>query len=80
MNILSAIYSGTQGLLKAKENSDIRAGRIVQMAHSPEAQENLGSDLVGLELDKAASKASARVVRVSDEIMAELTKIAISKK
>lgn len=80
MNILSAIYSGTRGLLQAKENTDIRAGRIAQMAHSQDSQQSVGADLVGLEIDKASSKASARVVKVSDEIMKELTQIAIRKR
>lgn len=80
MNILSAIYSGTNGLMKAKENMDLRAGRISQLSHSVEAQEHLAEDLVGLEIDKAQAKASANVVRVSDQILSELTQLAVSSK
>lgn len=79
MNILGALYAGRQGILRAKESNDIRSGRLVQLAHNPEAQEKLGEDLVGMELDKAQVKASARVIKVSDEIFREISQIGEKK-
>lgn len=79
MNILGALYAGTQGILKAKESMDLRAGRIAQIGSSAEAQEALAEDLVGMELDEAQVKASSRVIQVSSEIFHQITHLGENK-
>ena len=72
MGVLSAIFNGSQGFLKAAESAAARSSRIAEFAHEPEAQEKIAEDLVGLQMDVAAAKANLKVARVSDELMREL--------
>jgi len=74
MNILGALYAGKAGILRAKENIDLRAGRISQVGWNENAQEELGKDLVENEIDKVAVQANTRVIQVGDDIMKEFIK------
>lgn len=78
MNIMSAIYSGQSGLLKAKESMDIRASRISQSAFDEDAAEKLPEDIIGMTIDKTAAQANMQTIRVSDQIFQGL--LTITKK
>ncbi len=79
MNILSAIYAGKTGFLKAGESMAQKAGRMAQVSHSEEAQEHLAEDLVGMKLDSIQAKASGKVVKIADNLLNELVQDVIKR-
>lgn len=71
MNILSAIYAGQTGFLKAGQQLAQKASRLSNLSSSQESQERAAEDLAGMALDKAQAKASLSVTRVADQVLQE---------
>ncbi|MDB5038192.1 MAG: hypothetical protein JWQ35_1720 [Bacteriovoracaceae bacterium] len=69
MNILSAIFSGQTGFLKATESIADRASRIADPTKEVSAE-----DIVGIETDKSYAKANANVITISSNLMSEFIK------
>jgi hypothetical protein len=76
VNILSAIYAGQAGFLRATESLARRAGNIAQSA--PES-ETLPEDLVGMQVDKAVAEANLSTVKVASSLMSEFIKDTLKK-
>lgn len=74
MNILSAIFAGQTGFLKASESFAKRAASISNGFTEVNADEKIVENLVGMELDKTSAKANLRTISVSGEILGELVK------
>ena len=79
MNILSAIYSGKTGFLKAADAMSQKADRISKFSASEESQENLPQDLVGMKVDKITAEANLRSLKISDDLLSELIQIRMKK-
>ena len=82
MNILSAIYSGQTGFLRASQAMNAKAERISQFNAEPgsSADEDLAKDIVGMKIDEAAAKANLNTVKVADGILNEFVKKAVGSK
>jgi len=72
MNILSAIYSGQTGFLKATASASEKAARIAESDLSkPGSDTDLVSNLVGSKIDSVQAKASSRVISIADNVLKE---------
>jgi len=54
---------------------DARASSISQSGYSPDAQDSLVEDIVGLEVDQVAAQANIKTIRVSDQLFQGLLTI-----
>lgn len=79
MNILSAIFAGQTGFLKASSDMAQKASRISELSSSPEAQESAAADLVGMKLDATAARANLASTRIADGLLNELVQIHLKK-
>ncbi|MBN8554420.1 MAG: hypothetical protein J0L93_03155 [Deltaproteobacteria bacterium] len=79
MNILSAIFSGQTGFLKAADAMAQKAARISEFSSSAESQENIAQDLAGIKLDKITAEANLRSVKISEDLLSELIQVRIKK-
>lgn len=79
VNILSAIFNGQTGFLKAGQSLAARASRISEMSSNPESQERAAEDLVGLKLDAFQAKANMNVIKVADNLLQEFVQDSLKK-
>lgn len=76
MNILSAIYAGQTGFLKATQSLAERAQRIAVAAP---ASETLAEDLVGMGIDRSVAEANLKTTKISSELMTEFIQQTLKK-
>ncbi len=74
MNILSAIFAGQSGLLRASGSMAERARRIAESGEPPI------EDLVGLRVDKAFADASTRTITVGQELLSGFIRDTVENK
>lgn len=79
MNILSAIFKGQTGFLKATESMAARASRIAHSSADGYADEKLIEDLVGMQVDKTFAKANTRTIKVADSLLTEFIRESMKK-
>jgi hypothetical protein len=76
MNILSAIFAGQTGFLRATQSMAERASRVA----SPGASDDqMAADLVGMKVDKAFAEANTRTVKVADNLLSEFVRNSLKK-
>lgn len=78
MNILSAIYSGQTGFLKATDSMADRAKRLSELSENSEVEQT-AQDVMGLKLDSITAKANLQTVKVADNVLSELTNAKFQK-
>ena len=74
MNILSALFTGQNGFLRASESFAARAKRIAESTEPP------AEDLIGLRMDRAFADANTQTIRVGDELLSSFIRDTIEQK
>ncbi len=74
MNILSALFAGQNGFLRASESFAARAKRIAESGE-PQAE-----DLVGLKSDRAFADANTQTIKAGDELLSGFIREATGNK
>lgn len=82
MNINSAFSSGVLGLQKASSQLDVSASQIAQQTMSSSDQTSVTKDsipdaLIGLKMAEVQGKASAEVIKRSDQMLGSLLDIRV---
>lgn len=75
VNIMSAIFSGRTGFIKATQQQAARAHSIANASHDEKEHSKLAENLVGLKLDQNQAKANLKTFRIGDELLRELMRL-----
>lgn len=77
MNILSAIFAGQTGFLRATQSMASRAQEIAQNNDGDDSK--LAENLIGLKVDKAFANANTKTITVAGSLLNEFVRDATKK-